>query len=161
VPSEEFGAPSPSDLLGAFGPAEARREWRPTWLVSSTGCHSPALVKKGSRERAQLLSLSFPRSPVCASIRVVSSNRSGERVAARLKIDRHVLLWQSKRGPRLPESQNLPTLGSQAVSVSRSRRTLVSIFSRHQAAFAFGQVACLGHPCQKQPSTKTRTLRLS
>lgn len=39
--------------------------------------------------------------------------------------------------------------------VSRSRRTLVSIFSRHQSALFLGQVPCLGQPCQKQPSRST------
>lgn len=42
--------------------------------------------------------------------------------------------------------------------VSRSRRRLVSIFSRQNSALAFGQVACSGQPCQKQPSTNTATL---
>jgi hypothetical protein len=43
-------------------------------------------------------------------------------------------------------------------SVSLSRRLLPSIFSRHQSAFALGQVACSSQPCQKQPLTKTATL---
>ena len=43
--------------------------------------------------------------------------------------------------------------------VSRSRRILVSILFRQNSALAFGHVPCLGHPCQKQPSTNT-TARL-
>ena len=46
---------------------------------------------------------------------------------------------------------------SRRASVSRSRCLLVSIFSRQNSALFFGQVACLGQPCQKQPSTKTAT----
>lgn len=41
--------------------------------------------------------------------------------------------------------------------VSKSRRRLASIFSRQNWAFAFGQVACRGQPCQKHPSTNTAT----
>lgn len=43
-------------------------------------------------------------------------------------------------------------------SVSRSRRRLPSIFFRQNSALFLGHVACVGHPCQKQPSTKTATL---
>lgn len=42
--------------------------------------------------------------------------------------------------------------------VSASRSMLARIFARQNFSFAFGQVACLGQPCQKQPSTKTATL---
>jgi hypothetical protein len=42
-------------------------------------------------------------------------------------------------------------------SVSSSRLRFVSILFRQNSAFAFGQVACCGHPCQKHPSTKTAT----
>lgn len=38
---------------------------------------------------------------------------------------------------------------------SRSRAWLRAIFSRQNFALFFGFVPCLGHPCQKQPSTKT------
>lgn len=44
-------------------------------------------------------------------------------------------------------------------SVSRSRRRLPSIFSFQNAAFALGQVAWMGHPCQKHPSTYTAIRR--
>lgn len=44
-----------------------------------------------------------------------------------------------------------------AVSVVRSRSTLVSSFRRHQPALVFGEVPCSGHRCQKQPSTNTAT----
>lgn len=44
-----------------------------------------------------------------------------------------------------------------SASVSRSRRTLPSIFSRHQLALVRGQVMCFGHPCQKHPSMNTAT----
>lgn len=43
-------------------------------------------------------------------------------------------------------------------SVSASRARLVSIFSRQNCALLFGQNACFGQPCQKQPSTKIATL---
>ena len=46
-------------------------------------------------------------------------------------------------------------------SVSRSLRRLVSIFASHHAAFALGDVPCIGQPCQKQPSTNTATLALA
>lgn len=39
--------------------------------------------------------------------------------------------------------------------VDRSRARLASIFFRHHAAFAFGQVPWSGHPCQKHRSTST------
>lgn len=45
--------------------------------------------------------------------------------------------------------------------VSRSRFLLASIFLCHQSAFLFGQVPCLGQPCQKHPSTKTATFALA
>lgn len=37
----------------------------------------------------------------------------------------------------------------------RSRCRLPRIFARQNLALCFGQVACAGHPCQKQPSTNT------
>lgn len=42
-----------------------------------------------------------------------------------------------------------------AVRCRVSRPMLASSFAFHQSAFRFGQVACFGHACQKQPSTKT------
>ena len=59
-----------------------------------------------------------------------------------------------------PCSQNRKTLQPACfsrVSVSRSRATFATIFSRHHEAFALGQVAWTGQACQKQPSTKTAT----
>ena len=59
-----------------------------------------------------------------------------------------------------PKSQHLPAPSLRSLqSVSRSLRMLVSIFSRHHAAFGFGHVPCVGHPCQKQPSMKTAPSR--
>lgn len=43
-------------------------------------------------------------------------------------------------------------------SVSRSRFTFAASFFRHHSAFARGNVACIGQPCQKHPSTMTATL---
>lgn len=44
-----------------------------------------------------------------------------------------------------------------SASVCLSRATFRASLSAHQAAFAFGLVACSGHECQKHPSTKTAT----
>ena len=49
-----------------------------------------------------------------------------------------------------------PSSSRRAV-VSRSRARLPSSLLRHQSALAFGQVACSGQACQKQPSTNTAT----
>lgn len=57
-------------------------------------------------------------------------------------------------------SQNRSTVQPACCSrsfVSRSRARFASIFARHHSACRFGQVACSGHPCQKQPSTNTAT----
>src|SRR5436190_5448439 len=59
-------------------------------------------------------------------------------------------------------SQNRNTIqpfALKCLSVLRSRRTLASIFARHQAALFLGHVACIGQACQKHPSTKTASLR--
>ncbi len=40
----------------------------------------------------------------------------------------------------------------------RSRARLPSIFAFQKAARVFGQIMCLGQPCQKQPSTSTAVL---
>lgn len=42
----------------------------------------------------------------------------------------------------------------------RSRAWLAEIFFRQNAALVLGWVACLGQPCQKQPSTKTVSFSL-
>lgn len=44
-------------------------------------------------------------------------------------------------------------------SVRRSLATLASSFAAHHSALAAGRVECWGHPCQKQPSTKTTSRR--
>lgn len=41
--------------------------------------------------------------------------------------------------------------------VSESRCLLRSIFSRQNSELALACVPCMGHPCQKQPSTNTAT----
>jgi hypothetical protein len=41
------------------------------------------------------------------------------------------------------------------VLVSASGMRLALIFCRQNTAFRFGQAACIGRPCQKQPSAKT------
>lgn len=43
---------------------------------------------------------------------------------------------------------------------TRSRLLFLAIFSCQNAAFCLGCVPCLGHPCQKQPSTNTQSLSL-
>lgn len=43
------------------------------------------------------------------------------------------------------------------LSVSQSLATFASILARHHAALFLGLVPWTGHPCQKQPSTKTAT----
>lgn len=51
-----------------------------------------------------------------------------------------------------------PVCSSRSV-VSRSRSRFACSFDAHHAAFLAGDVPCWGHPCQKQPSTNTATLR--
>ena len=43
---------------------------------------------------------------------------------------------------------------------TRSRALLADNFRRQNARLFAGLVACLGQPCQKQPSTKTASLNL-
>ena len=45
------------------------------------------------------------------------------------------------------------------VLVSASLVLLRASFSAHQSLFSFGRLACSGHECQKQPSTKMATLQ--
>ena len=51
-----------------------------------------------------------------------------------------------------------PLLRSVRVT-SRSRALLVAIFFRQNAALPRGLMKCLGHPCQKHPSTNTASFR--
>ena len=46
-----------------------------------------------------------------------------------------------------------------AASLARSRSTFRSSFGPQYQSFARGLDPCSGHACQKQPSTKTATLR--
>lgn len=46
------------------------------------------------------------------------------------------------------------------VSVSRSRARFTASLSAQKPTLARGLLAWIGHPCQKQPSTKTATLAL-
>ncbi len=48
---------------------------------------------------------------------------------------------------------------SNAASVYRSRSRFRVIFADQNAVFDFGIYRWSAHPCQKQPSTKTATLR--
>ncbi len=43
---------------------------------------------------------------------------------------------------------------------SRSREVFFASFSRQNLRFVAGRFECLGHPCQKHPSTKTASLRV-
>jgi len=43
---------------------------------------------------------------------------------------------------------------------SRSRALLAAIFFRQNAALPRGLMKCLGHPCQKHPSTNTASFNL-
>ncbi len=124
------------------------------YIISPHGLDAQALTRKAETTYATEEFHRFKRS---SRVHLRSFDR--HLIICRRTIDRILLAALSGASCSQIRTTVHPAPRSSA-SCFRSRFTLANIFLLHHSLFVLGQLACLGHACQKQPSTKTTTRAL-